>query len=157
MQQPFDLSAMTRDAATPRDDRSPAPPAATATPAASADATGEPDIFQTVIGAAERNPVLALTAVAAIGAIAAMALMPSRTPPSRLRALERQARRQAADIERGIRRGLDRSGVARGVDELSSALAAWFGNVDLARLEPLGERALSYVERALDRLGPASR
>ncbi len=156
MQQPFDRSAMTRDAATPRRDRSPAPPAAAATPAASADAD-EPDIFRAVIGAAERNPVLALTAVAAIGAITAMALMPSRTPTSRLRALERQARRRAADIERGIQCGLDRSGVARGMDELSSALAARFGDVDLSRLEPLGARVLSYVERALDRLGSASR
>lgn len=117
----------------------------------------EPTVYRMVIDAVEKNPLLALGAVAALGAITVMALSPRRAPEGKLSALERQARRQAAELDRTVRRGLNNSGLTRGFEEVSGALASRLASADLSALEPLGQRAKSLLDRALERVNTALR
>lgn len=119
-----------------------------------ANGTDEASVYEMVVGAVERNPLLALGAVAALGAITVMALTPRR-PESNVRALERQARRHAADLERRVRSGIDNSGLTRSLEDFSGALAQRLATADLSALEPLGQRASSLLDRALDRVNTA--
>lgn len=120
-----------------------------------ANGSDEPSVYEMVVGAVERNPILALGAVAALGAITVMALTPRRAPESNVRALERHARRQAAELERTLKRGLDNSGLSRGFEDFSGALAQRLASADLSALEPIGQRASALLDRALDRVNSA--
>lgn len=119
------------------------------------DAMAEPSVYDLVVGAVERNPLLALGAVAALGAITVIALSPRRAPESNLRAIERQARRHAADLERSVRSGLNNSGLSRSFEDFSGALAQRLASADLSALAPIGQRASSLFDRAMDRVGSA--
>lgn len=119
-----------------------------------ADGATDPSVYDLVVGAVERNPILALGAVAALGAITVMALYPRR-PESNLQALERQARRRAGELERSLKSGLDNSGLSRGFDDLSGALAQRLASADFSALEPIGRRASTLLDRAMERVSAA--
>ncbi len=134
-----------------------APPAQPLDYAQNGDAAGgadEPTVYEMVVGAVERNPMLALGAVAALGAITVMALTPRR-PESNMRALERQARRHAAELEKSVKSGLNNSGLTRSFEDFSTALAQRLASADLSALEPLGQRASTLLDRAMDRVNSA--
>lgn len=134
--------------------RTHSPDHATENEVSGANGSDEPTVYEMVVGAVERNPLLALGAVAALGAITVMALTPRR-PESNVRALERQARRHAADLERRVRSGFENSGLSRSLEDFSGALAQRLATADLSALEPLGQRASTLLDRALDRVNTA--
>ncbi len=113
----------------------------------------QPTLFDEVIGAVQRNPVLAIGTVAVLSAITVMALKPSRTPPSKLRALERRAVRQINSAEKQLASALDRSGVSSGMENIAAALTSRLAALDASQLEPLKQRASAVLNQTLDRLG----
>lgn len=117
--------------------------------------TSAPGLYETVAGAAQRNPLLVVGAAMAVGALTVMALQRNSRPRSSLRAFERTARRQAADLERTMQRGLQQSGVAKGFEDLSAALAARLSNADTASLEKMADQFTTLLARARDRIGRA--
>jgi hypothetical protein len=114
---------------------------------------GQATLFEEVIGAVQRNPVLAIGTVAVLSAITVMALKPSRTPQTKLRALERRAMRQITDAEKQLKSALDRSGVSSSLENIAGTVTARLAALDANQLEPLKQRATAVFNQTLDRLG----
>lgn len=125
------------------------PPTSSNEQAANAPAT----LFDEVMGAVQRNPVLAIGTVAVLSAITVMALKPSSTPQSKLRALERRAVRQINDAEKQLKSALNRSGVSSGLENIAGTVTARLAALDASQLEPLKQRATAVFNQTLDRLG----
>jgi hypothetical protein len=116
----------------------------------------EPTLYQSVMGAVERNPLLALAAVGAIGAITVMALSRNRRQPSRYEQMERGIRRQADMLEKTLRDEMRRARVSERFDGLSDAIARGIGNIDFSRFAwipqagaDLYDKAKTKVEKAV--------
>ena len=109
-------------------------------------------IMATLLGAMERNPLIALTAAATLTAIVVIALKPSRQPKSKLRVLEQRAIRQAKETERQLKSALNRSGVPNGVENLVGAFTTRLSSLDANRLEALCEQAMSMLNRTVQQI-----
>ena len=114
---------------------------------------GQATLFEEVIGAVQRNPVLAIGTVAVLSAITVMALKPSRAPQLKLRALERRAVRQINDAEKQLKSAFNRSGVSSGFENIAGTVTARLAALDANQLEPLKQRATAVFNQTLDRLG----
>lgn len=110
-------------------------------------------LFEHAVGAVQRNPVLAVATVAVASAIVVMALKPSRTPQSKIRALERRAARQLEAAEQQLRNVYARSGVGSTLEGVAASLASRLATLDASQLDPLRERATAAFNRAVDRIG----
>jgi hypothetical protein len=112
----------------------------------------QPSVMATLVGAVERNPLIAVTAAAALTAIVVIALKPSRQPQSKLRALEQRAIRQARETERQLKSALNRSGVSSGFEHLVGAVTTGLSSLDASRLEALREQAMSMLNRTVQQI-----
>ncbi len=99
------------------------------------------------------NPTLVLAGVVAVGAIAALAIMPKRSQPqSTARKLQRDFTRHTRDIRKAVRQEIRDSGVGSKFDDLGRTLAAvdWKPYV-----QPFIEQAATLARQANEKLSAA--
>jgi hypothetical protein len=96
------------------------------------------------------NPTLVLAGVVALGAIAAMAIMPRKSEPaSAAKKLQRDLIRQTKDVRRAIRQELQSSGVSSRVDEIGKSLSA----IDWKPyIQPFLDQASSLARQANEKI-----
>lgn len=128
----------------------------------------QPSLLDMATGAVQRNPVLAVAAVATVSALAVMALKSARRPKSRLqiggydierqlRDIERQATPRLRAAEKRMRRAVEGSGISSAVEDFAAATAAKLSALDASQLEPLKQRAGDMFNDVVARIGAARR
>lgn len=96
------------------------------------------------------NPTLVLAGVVAVGAIAAMVLLPRRREPqSTARKLQRDFARQTRDLRNSMQRELRDSGVSDKFDDVSRTLSSldW-----KPYLQPFLDQAMSVASKANEKI-----
>jgi hypothetical protein len=115
------------------------------TPNGSSDSSSEGLTVQAaydwVTDTARKNPVLVVGGAVAVGALVVMAVTARKAPQSRVRAFERQLRRDLVSAEKSLRRGVANSGVMSSLADIPSAMASRLSTWDTAQLDALKERA----------------
>ena len=101
--------------------------------------------YDWVTDTARNNPVIVVGGAVAVGALVVMAITSRKAPQSRVRAFERQIRRDLASAEKSLRRSVGNSGVMSGLADFPSAVASRFSTWDTAQLEALKDRASQFA------------
>jgi hypothetical protein len=97
--------------------------------------------YDWVTDTARKNPVLVVGGAVAVGALVVMAVTARKAPQSRVRAFERQLRRDLVSAEKSLRRSVASSGVLSGLADIPSAMASRVSTWDTAQLDALKDRA----------------
>ena len=106
-----------------------------------------------VVGAIQRNPLLAVAGAVAVTALVVVVLKPSPQPQSKLRNIERRAMKEIGAAERRLRSAARRSGVADSIEQLTASLSSRLGSLDMSQLAPLKDQASEMLSRAVGHLG----
>jgi hypothetical protein len=101
--------------------------------------------YEWVTETAQKNPVLVVGGAVAVGALVVMAVTSRKAPQSRVRAFEKQLRRDLASAEKTLRRSVASSGAMSGLADLPSAMASRLGSWDTAHLDALKDRASQFA------------
>jgi hypothetical protein len=101
--------------------------------------------YDWVTETAQKNPVLVVGGAVAVGALVVMAVTSRKAPQSRVRAFEKQLRRDLASAEKTLRRSVAGSGFMSGLAEIPSAMASRLGTWDTAHLDALKDRAGQFA------------
>lgn len=113
--------------------------------------------YDWVTETAQKNPVLVVGGAVAVGALVVMAVTSRKAPQSRVRAFEKQLRRDLASAERTLRRSVAGSGVMSGLADLPSAMASRLSTWDTAQLDALKDRASQFAGEMAARASAAMR
>jgi hypothetical protein len=101
--------------------------------------------YDWVTETAQKNPVLVVGGAVAVGALVVMAVTARKAPQSRVRAFEKQLRRDLVSAEKSLRRSVASSGVMSGLADIPSAMASRFSTWDTAQLDALKDRASQFA------------
>lgn len=103
----------------------------------------------------EENPTLVLAGVVAVGAIAAMALMPRRNEPRSIASkMQRDLVRHTRDMRNAVRDEIRSSGAGGRIDDLSRSLASFDWK---PYIQPLVEQASALAQQANEKLTAKSK
>lgn len=116
-------------------------------PSSQPDQREEPSLADWATRSARENPVLAVGAAVAVGALAALAVRSLKAPPTRARSLEKQLSRQLTAMERALQRDRPLSTLADRLADTSAAITSRVASWDRGTIDDLLRRASDMTAR----------